>query len=130
VRGKSTTIPEHRPKSHREFAEWTPSRMIRWAASLGPHVGAVVQQIMEAKLHPEQGYRSCLGVIRLGKRYGNDRLEKACERALALRSPSYRTIQSILKTGFDSRPLPDTEARADTTDPVDHENIRGPAYYS
>lgn len=128
-RGQHTTTPEHRPRSHREYADWTPSRMLNWASTVGPNAAAVVQQIMEAKRYPEEGYRASLGVIRLGKRHGTDRLELACKRALSLRSPSYKTVQSILKTGLENEPLP-TEASLPQTMPDDHENVRGPDYYN
>lgn len=100
--------------------------MLKWAATLGPNVAAVVQRIMERKRHPEEGYRASLGVIRLGKRHGNARLELACGRALSLRSPSYKTVESILKAGLEEQPLPGTEATPQTM-PDDHDNVRGPA---
>lgn len=128
-RGKHSTTPEHRPKSHREYAEWTPSRLLNWAATIGPNAAAVVQQIMDSKRHPEQGYRASLGVIRLGKRHGNHRLELACKRALSLRSASYKTVQSVLKAGLEDEPLPNEEPSPQTM-PDDHENVRGPHYYN
>lgn len=128
-RGRHTTILEHRPKTHRHYAEWTPSRMVRWASTIGPHTATAVQQIMDGRRHPEEGYRSCLGVMRLGKRYGNERLERACQRALALRSPAYRTISSILKTGFEQQPLPDDKA-TDSVTSIEHKNVRGSDYYN
>lgn len=126
-RGRHTTIPEHRPRTHREYAEWTPSRMLRWASTIGPNAAVVVQEIMNRKRHPEQGFRASLGVIRLGKRFGNDRLERACLRALTLRSPSYKTVQSILKTGLECGPLP---AATTHTLPAEHSNVRGADYYN
>ena len=84
---------------------------------------------MASRRHPEQGYRSCLGVMRLGKKYGEERLEAACERSLVIGSPSYKTIKSVLKNGLDQQPLlPGTDGKKTTTVPV-HENIRGPEYY-
>ena len=124
-RGRHTTIPEHRPKAHREYAEWTPSRLVRWAGTVGPKTAEVAQAILDSRRHPEQGYRSCLGLMRLGKRYSSERLELASARALALRSPSYRTIYSMLKAGLESQPLP-SESRHT---PVEHDNVRGPTYY-
>ena len=128
VRGKSTTTTEHRPKSHRDYADWTPSRMLRWAGSIGPQTEAAVQAVMNSKRHPEEGYRASLGVIRLATRYGKERLERACERALGIRSPSYKTIHSILKTGMDQQPL--NLQPLPLTEPVDHENVRGANYYN
>lgn len=81
---------------------------------------------MEGRPHPEQGYRSCLGIMRLGRRFGEDRLEAACTRALAIRGLSYRSVESILKCGLDSQPLPENAAQLI---PRAHANVRGPDYY-
>jgi len=124
-RGRATTDNKHRPKSHQRYAEWSPSRIIRWAESIGPEVGKVVVRILERMPHPEQGYRSCLGIIRLGKRYGAERLDRACARALAIGSPSYKSINSILKNGLDKQPIPTPQQDLD----LEHGNIRGPGYY-
>lgn len=122
-----TTVPEHMPKSHRAHLEWTPSRLVSWAASVGPKTAELVQTILKERRHPEQGYRSCLGILRLQKQYGADRLEAACARAVGVRARSYRHVGSILKNGLDRMPLFDA---ADTgRPPVTHENIRGPEYY-
>jgi transposase len=121
---RHTTDPGHRPDSHRRHLEWTPSRIINWAESSGPSVAALVDTIMRTRPHPEQGFRSCLGVIRLGSRYGEDRLEAACRRALALRGFSYRSVESILRTGLDRQPLPSAPPA-----PFHHDNLRGPDYY-
>lgn len=128
ARGRHSTIAEHRPKTHRDYADWTPSRMLRWASSIGPQTQAAASAVMEAKRRPEEGYRACLGIIRLASRYGNARLEQACERALSIRSPSYKTIQSILKTGMDRQAL--LPPASDEAAPVQHDNIRGPHYYN
>ena len=125
-RYRATTNPEHMPASHRAHLEWTPSRLVNWGRGAGPATGRLVDEILSSKPHPEQGYRSCLGVMRLGRRYGNERLEAACTRALAIASPSYRSVDSILKHGLDRTPLPATGARRPH---VAHANVRGPAYY-
>ncbi len=124
--GGFTTDPAHMPESHRRHLEWTPGRLIRWARETGPGAAQVVEEILRSRPHPEQGFRSCLGIFRLGRTYGSDRLEAACQRALAVQSLSYRGVQSILKNGLDRQPLPDT-----TTDrpPLEHANLRGAAYY-
>ncbi len=127
IRGGFTTDPAHRPASHRRYAEWTPSRLIRWAQTIGPHTAAVVEEILRRKPHLEQGFRSSLGLIRLGKRYSAERVEAACQRALAIASPSYRSVRSILKHGLEQQPLP-LRAEPECV-PTDHENIRGPEYY-
>jgi len=132
VRGGFTTNPEHMPKSHRDHAEWTPTRMIRWARTVGPKTEELVTTILQERPHPEQGYRSCLGILRLGRRYGEVRLEAACARAVIVRARSVDNIRSILQKGTDRLPLP----AAVVVDPpparpsLTHENVRGPGYYN
>jgi hypothetical protein len=101
----ATTQDQHRPKSHQAHLEWTPSRIIAWAATAGPSVGQLVEAILASRPHPEAGYRSCLGLIRLGKTYSPERLEKAAARALALQAYSYTSVNSILERGLDRQPL-------------------------
>lgn len=125
-RGKCSTNPKHMPRSHRAHAEWTPSRILRWAAKSGPQTEALVQRILEERPHPEQGFRSCLGLFRLGKKYGPQRLETACHRALLLHSARYSTVKNILQTGVDRTPLP---AEPETPPRSPHANIRGADYY-
>jgi len=114
------------PKSHQEYLEWTPSRIIKWAGTIGEATAQVVETIISSKKHPEQGYRPCLGIIRLSKRYGNDRLEAACKRAIAIRGVSYRSIKSILENGLDRQPVSEENR---TIKPIVHCNIRGADYY-
>jgi transposase len=128
-RGSHTTLPEHMPESHRRHLEWTPSRIVRWAQNSGPNTVALVDEIMRSRPHPEQGYRSCLGILRLGKRYGGDRLDAACARAVAIRAFSYRSVESILSTGLDRQPLLPIAAVTTTTTPRAHDHVRGPGYY-
>lgn len=123
-KGGFTTDPAHMPKSHQAHAEWTPSRFQRWAATIGPETAALVTVILNARPHPEQGYRSCLGILRLAKRYPPSRLEAACARALAAGARSYRHVDAILKRGLDR--TTDTPA---TSSVPEHENIRGRDYY-
>jgi transposase len=125
-KGKYSTLPEHRPASHQKYLEWTPSRIAGWAAQTGPNTKALAAKIMESKPHPEQGYRSCLGLIRLGERYGKERLENACARAFFYGTTSYKSVSSILKHGLDSKP----PTEKPQFKPVAHENIRGADYYS
>ena len=126
VRGGFTTEPAHMPESHRRYQEWTPGRILNWAAETGPATAQVAQQILRSKPHPEQGFRSCMGIIRLSRRYGSERVEAACRRALAIQAFSYRSVESILKSGLDAQPLPASQPRL----PVRrHDNLRGPAYY-
>lgn len=123
-----TTTDEHRPEKHRAHLAWTPERIIAWAQKIGSQTAALASQILQAKSYPEQGYRACLGVMRLGKKYGEERLEAACARAVALDSSSYRTVKSILQSGADRLPGGPSLAPKQLNLPR-HENIRGPDYY-
>jgi transposase len=125
-RGKHTTCREHMPKSHQKHLEWTPSRLIRWGTSIGPETGHLVEAILADRPHPEQGYRSCLGILRLARHYGSERLEAASARAVAVNARSYRDVASILKNGLDRVPF--LVLREDGPRVV-HENIRGREYY-
>jgi len=128
VRGRHTTISEHMPKAHQKHLEWSPSRFIRWGESIGQNTAALLQAILAERPHPEMGYRSCLGILRLAHRFGAARLEKACARALAIRARSYRSVESILKHGLDRAELPQPAA-ASSNPPLRHDNIRGEDYY-
>lgn len=125
--GKYTTIPEHMPKSHRAHAEWSPSRLIHWGGTIGPQTAALIAAILESRRHPEQGYRSCLGLLRLSKHYPAERLEAACGRALLAGARSYRHVANILKHGLDRTTGP-AEPTAQTL-PL-HENVRGADFYA
>jgi transposase len=124
---RHTTDTAHMPSSHRRYAEWSPARLVHWAEQVGPASGELVKAILESRPHPEQGFRSALGIMRLSRRYGPERLEAAAKRALAVRALSYRSLESILKSGLDGRPLPDCTPQKK---PPTHENIRGSAYYN
>ena len=100
-RGTATTCCAHRPASHRAYLEWTPSRIVAWAAETGEATARLVERIMAAKPHPEMGYRACLGIIRLGKRYGAERMEQAAARALSAGAISYKSVKSMLASGLD-----------------------------
>ena len=125
-KGRYTTLKEHMPTAHREYAEWTPQRLVRWAQKTGPSAAALVEIILSSRPHPQQGFRACLGIMRLSKEYGEERLEAACQRALYINASSYRSVKSILKNGLDKRPLPEP---ATPSDPIEHANIRGAEYY-
>jgi transposase len=120
-----TTVAEHMPKAHQQHLQWSPSRIISWAGKTGPHTQRLVTEIMQRRSHPEQGFRSCLGVMRLAKRYTPERLEKACERAVAIGAYTFKNVESILKKGLDRQPL----SPAVKTSAVVHPNIRGERYY-
>ena len=123
--GRHTTLSAHMPESHKRYLEWTPSRIIRWAEKTGPSTASLVTEIMERRPHPEQGFRSALGIIRLGRRYGEERLEAACTRALFMKAYSYRSVESILKNNLDGKELPERPLEKR----IVHENIRGKGYY-
>lgn len=124
--GHHTTVREHMPESHRQYGDWSPERLISWAQKYGKCTAELVHQIMQSRRHPEQGYRSCLGILRLEKTYGAERLESACQRALLLGTRRYKSVESILKHGLDKTdPVPDAEPLLSD----DHDNIRGPSYY-
>jgi transposase len=123
---KHTTMTAHMPKAHQKHLEWTPQRLLNWGERVGPATCSVIRRLMEDKPHPEMGYRACLGVFSLSKRYGEDRLEAACARALAIGSPKRKTVQSILEAGLDRHA--DLFPAAVAPLPA-HANVRGPEYY-
>lgn len=118
---KVFTIAEHRPKNHQQFGEWSPERILEWANKIGPSAVLLVESIMSRHEFPEQGYRSCMGILRLGKKFGDLRLEAACSRALAIRGFSYKSVKSILDSNLDQRPLPEKPHQLS----IVHKNIRG-----
>jgi transposase len=122
----ATTVNDHRPKAHQRYLEWTPSRLVDWAKTIGPATADLFDRIMASKRHPEQGYRSCLGVLRLSKEYTAQRVEAAARRAIALRACSYQSIKSILQCNLDSQAI---EPAAAPRPPLDHPNIRGSEYF-
>lgn len=126
-RGSFTTIGEHRPSAHQRYLQWTPSRIISWAQSVGEHTGVLIEQILMSKPHPEQGYRSCLGILRLGKKYTPERLEQAARRAVTIKAYSYRSMKSILDNGLDKLPIHEHQ---EVLPVIQHDNIRGKAYYN
>lgn len=130
VRGGYTTNPAHMPSAHRKHAEWSPSRLIAWGKSVGPQTARFVEVLLANRPHPEQGYRSCLGTMRLAKVYGKERLEAACARALVVRARSYRHLKNTLERGLDRIPLRQSDAAttAQRSLPL-HENVRGKRYY-
>ncbi|MBM3655104.1 MAG: transposase, partial [Alphaproteobacteria bacterium] len=123
---KHTTTPEHMPSSHRRYAGWTIERIRQDARKIGPATAALCEQILEARPHPEQGYRACLGVVRLAASYGIERVEAAAERAIAIGAKTYGSIKSILDNKLDRKPA---RKRAADAAPILHTNIRGPRYY-
>ena len=123
---KHTTVPEHMPSSHRRYAGWTIERIREDARKIGPATAALCEQILEGRPHPEQGYRACLGIVRLAGSFGAARVEAAAERAIEIGARTYGSVKSILDNKLDRRPAP--KRPADTA-PILHPNIRGPRYY-
>ncbi len=122
---KPSTVPEHMPKSHRHYAEWTPERLQRQAAEIGPKTAILVELIMRDRPHPEQGFRASIGIIGLRRSYSIERLEAACARALDINARSYRSVKSILQNNLD-RKRPTTPAEGPA---IVHANIRGSTYF-
>jgi transposase len=127
ARGRHTTLAEHMPQAHRRHAAWTIQRIGREAAAIGPATAALATLILETRPHPEQGFRACLGILRLVRTYGRDRVEAACARGLEIGARSYGSVQSILRHGLDHQPPP--AARQSDELPLLHPNIRGSGYY-
>jgi transposase len=121
-----TTTPEHRPKAHQRHLEWTPSRIIEWSGKIGPATAQVVERILSSNRHPEQGYRSCLGIIRLGEKYPHARVEAAARRAVTLNVCTYQSLKAILENHLDGQAA---EPTPDPQPPIEHPNLRGPDYY-
>ena len=125
-KGRHTTVKEHMPANHRQYLEWTPERFLRWAAKIGPQTVILTEKIIASRPHPQQAYRTLLGLLRLGKSYTDQRLEAACGRALIIGAVSFRSVESILKTGLDNKPIPSLN---DQAEPIQHHNIRGADYF-
>jgi len=126
-RGSASTVPEHRPRSHREYGAWPPSRIIGWAASIGPSAAALVEQILLGRREPESAYRSCMALIRSAKPYERARFDAACRRALAIGAPNRKSVLAILSRGLDATALEAGDPQLSLS--VAHENVRGGAYY-
>lgn len=124
--GGATTLREHMPRAHREYLDWTPQRLVRWAHESGADIGEAVDQILSRKPHPHQGFHAALGLRSLAKRYGEDRLGAACQRALRLGAVSYTSLKSILQRGLESQPLPEAP---EPLAALEHDNVRGAGYY-
>jgi transposase len=126
--GRHTTQPDHMPETHRAYADWTIDKMFAAADRIGASTGMMVRVIIEAKYHREQGLRAALGIVRLARQFGKERLEAACLRALACGAKSYGSVRSILDNKLDQHPL--ETKRADARPIGDHANVRGRTYYN
>ncbi|MDP2663170.1 MAG: IS21 family transposase, partial [Dehalococcoidia bacterium] len=125
ARGRHTTQIEHMPSNHRQYAEWSPERFLKWAEAIGPQTRGVIGAALNSRRHPQQAYRTCLGILGLAKRFTRERLEAASGRALASGICSYKGVKNILHTRLDQVPLEEPVSKR--LDP--HANIRGPSYY-
>ena len=125
--GRHTTVAEHMPSAHRRFADWTIERISREASAIGADAALLCEKILADRPHPEQGFRACLGIIRLAKGFGRERVNAACGRALEIGARTYGSVRSILDNHLDWAPA---SARHDAREPLDHPNIRGPRYYN
>lgn len=128
--GAHSTCPEHMPNTHRALHDWSPERFLHWADGIGSETREIVNQLLQKKRHQEQNYRSILALLGNAKKYGRERLNSACGRALLINSPTRSSIESILKRGLDQVPLDTTEqAKQEELCLDDHENVRGKEYY-
>jgi transposase len=122
--GAFVTENLHMPREHRQYLEWTPERIKKWGAKIGPHAKEFMDEVMAHRDHPEQGFRSCLGIIRLSKTYSPERVERACKRALELEAYNYRSVKSLLERNLENL----APAERKNVVPL-HDNIRGKDYY-
>lgn len=127
--GGHTTDPKHMAKAHLKHQAWSPQRFLVWAAEIGEHTTFVVEHQLSNRPHPEHGYRACLGLLSLVKKYGPERLELACHRARIVRAMAYKNIASMLSKGLDNAPLPEGDEHTQTELPLAHDHVRGPGYY-
>jgi transposase len=123
--GQASTLVEHMPRAHQKHRQWTPGGLLTWGAGIGAATGRVVERLLEDQPHPEKGYRACLGLTRLCRRYGQGRLEAACARALTIGAPTHKSVKSILEAGLDQH----AELFSSEAPLPAHENVRGPDYY-
>ena len=126
-KGHHTTTPEHMPRRHREYLKWTPERLLNWAGKTGPACEGLARAIMNSRAHPQQGFRSVLGIMSLTKKYSDERLEAACQKALDMGAKSLKSVKSILKNGLDKKVRKENSQQML---PINHHNIRGKNYYA
>lgn len=128
-KGGHSTDPNHMAKAHLKHQQWSPQRFLKWAAEIGPHTVNVVEHQLVSRPHPEHGYRACLGLLNLTKKYGQQRLEAACQRAHRINAMTYKSINSILSSSLDKVPLEPSDTDDQIALPLDHDNVRGADYY-
>ncbi|MBT3198079.1 MAG: transposase, partial [Gammaproteobacteria bacterium] len=125
--GRYSTLTEHMPKSHQAHEQWSPGRFLNWGRQIGPCTATVVKRNLDDRPHPEHGYRACMGLLQLSKRYTPQRLEQACERGLRIGGTAYSNIASILQSGLDQH-RDDHSSQEQQELPL-HDNLRGSDYY-
>ena len=129
-KGGHSTCPEHMPTSHRTMHDWSPERFLKWANDIGPQTREVVSHLLQEKRHSEQSYRRILALLSNAKKYGRDRLNNACGRALLINSPTRSSVESILKQGLDQVIIESPAGGVQEELNLDnHENLRGEDYY-
>jgi transposase len=126
VRYQFTTLPDHMPPNHLAQAEWSPERMRRWAKKIGVQTASFIEHMILSRPFPQQAMRSCLGLLRMGKRFGDERLEKACAIALSAGATRYQQVEAILKNKID---LLNSQSESQSNVVSLHQNIRGSNYY-
>lgn len=119
-----STLPEHMPTNH-QHQKWTPGRLLNWGASIGVSTRQLIAHILNSKPHPEQAYRRCLGLLNLSKKYGEERLEQACQDALMMKKHQYGFIKNLLENKREGKLSEKSETNLD----VQHSNLRGPTAY-
>ena len=128
IHGTHSTLKEHMPPEHQQYAEWSPARFIQWAAKIGVATAQLVEKIMMARTYPEQGYRSCMGIVKLGQQYESERVEAAARRALKYNTCSFKSVNAILAAGLDRQPQ--AQEPPHQLSLFQHSNIRGKEYYA
>ena len=123
--GHHSTLLEHMPAAHRKYSEWSPERFLSWAKKFGPHTAQLIEAVLHTRKHPQQAYRTCLGILSLGKRYTDERLEAACQRAMVAGIRTYRGVRNILDAKLDQVALEEPAAVTLSH----HANVRGETYY-
>lgn len=126
-RGTYVTLDSHRPHAHQQYLAWTPERIQNWGAKIGPQTASMIEAIIKSSAHPDHTYRKCLGLLRLATRFGEQRLEAGCQRALALGAIGYQSVKNLLEKGLESAELPESD---EPTLPLFHDNIRGQQYFA
>jgi transposase len=117
------------PSQHRAYAEWSPGRFLQWAAKIGQSTVCLIEKVLGGRSYQEQAFRSCMGILQLGRSYPPERVEAAAQRALKYKAYSFRSMKTILVQGLDQRPETEQQPPGTQLSLPLHQNIRGPEYY-